>query len=97
MRKIKHTSAFKRDVRREKRGVYREIFDTELEDVINTLANDAALDKKYVDHNLHYNFEGYRECHIRADLILLYRKTDKEIRVLRLERLGSHRQVLGIE
>ncbi|MBR1895259.1 MAG: type II toxin-antitoxin system mRNA interferase toxin, RelE/StbE family, partial [Pyramidobacter sp.] len=43
------------------------------------------------------NFEDYRECHIRTDLILIYRKTYEEIHILRLESLGSHRQVLGIE
>ena len=97
MRKIKHSTAFKRDVKREKKGRYREIFDTELEEIVNTLANDAFLDEKYYDHALHFNFEDYRECHIRTDLILIYRKTYEEIHILRLESLGSHRQVLGIE
>ena len=97
MRRIKHSSAFKKDIRREKKGRYREIFDAELEEIVTTLAKDLPLEPKHKDHDLHLNFSGYRECHIRQDLILLYRKTDGEIRILRLERLGSHRQVLGIE
>ena len=97
MRTIKHSSAFKRDVKREKKGRYREVFDTELLEIIDRLANDIPLDKKYQDHELQRDLEGYRECHVRGDFLLLYQKIDGELKILRLERLGSHRQVLGIE
>ncbi len=33
-----------------------------------------------------------RECHIRGDLLLVYRKPDD---VLQLVRLGSHSELLG--
>ncbi|MCI6261234.1 MAG: type II toxin-antitoxin system YafQ family toxin [Pyramidobacter sp.] len=97
MRTIKHSSAFKRDVKREKKGRYREVFDTELLEIIDQLANDIPLDEKYQDHELQRNLRGYRECHVRGDFLLLYQKIDGELKILRLERLGSHRQVLGIE
>ena len=97
MRTIKHSSAFKRDVKREKKGRYCEVFDTELLAIINNLANDVPLDEKYQDHELQRNLSGYRECHVRVDFLLLYQKIDGELKILRHERLGSHRQVLGIE
>ena len=100
MRSVKRTKAFKQDMKRESVGRYRYVMKEELADVIDALANDVPLDtlgRNYRDHELHLNLEGYRECHLRPDFILMYRKIDDELRILRLERLGSHRQVLGIE
>jgi len=37
------------------------------------------------------NWEGYRNCHIRFDLVLLYRKIGNDI--LELARLGSHSEL----
>lgn len=34
---------------------------------------------------------GYRECHIKPDLLLIYPKSDSD--TLRLARLGSHGEV----
>lgn len=97
MRLIKRTKAFKNDMKRESKGQYRYVIKAELGDLIEALADDIPLAAKYNDHALTRDLHGYRECRLRPDLILLYRKTDDEIRILRLERLGSHRQVLGIE
>ena len=36
---------------------------------------------------------GYRECHIKPDLPLIYRKPDAG--TLRLARLGSHSELFG--
>ncbi len=36
---------------------------------------------------------GYRECHIKPDLLLIYRKVDDDI--LRLARLDSHSKIFG--
>jgi mRNA interferase YafQ len=36
---------------------------------------------------------GYRECHIKPDLLLIYRKPGAD--TLRLARLGSHSELFG--
>jgi mRNA interferase YafQ len=36
---------------------------------------------------------GYRECHIKPDLLPIYRKPDAD--TLRLARLGSHSELFG--
>jgi mRNA interferase YafQ len=36
---------------------------------------------------------GYRECHLKPDLLLIYRKVDGAI--LRLARLCSHSELFG--
>jgi mRNA interferase YafQ len=36
---------------------------------------------------------GYRECHVKPDLLLIYRKPDP--RTLRPARIGSHSELFG--
>jgi mRNA interferase YafQ len=61
-----------------------------LKEVINILANDGPLDAKFNDHQLHSNWKGYRELHLRPDLLLVYKVTAKD---LRLARLASHSKI----
>jgi len=96
MRKIEFTNAFKRDFKRELKGPYRTILDTELREIINLLANDLSLPIKNRDHALTGNWRHYRDCHVRPDLILIYRlfeKNQEEPDRLVLVRLGSHSEL----
>ncbi len=83
---IKPTSQFKRDLKlAKKRGLSREA----IEAVIAALANGEQLDPKYFDHELSGNWEGYRECHIQPDWLLVY-QIFEDILILSLTRTGSH-------
>jgi mRNA interferase YafQ len=93
MRGIKHTSRFKRDYRREKSGVLGKKLDKLLLDAVNLLADDKPLPQRYFDHELVGEWNDHRDCHLRPDLVLIYRKPDDES--LELVRLGSHSE-LGI-
>ena len=93
MRTIRRTNVFKRDYGREKRGQYRQTLDAELQRVLELLIVDATMPERYHDHPMRGNRVRERNCHIRPDLILLYRKPDTEH--LDLIRLGSHSE-LGI-
>jgi mRNA interferase YafQ len=93
MRKIERTTGFKKDFKRESKGQYRTILDEELHAVLSSLVNDCPLDARYRDHDLSNNWSGYRECHIKPDLLLIYRKHDNDI--LKLARLGSHSELFG--
>lgn len=42
--------------------------------IINKLLNDEPLEPKHKDHKLTGQYEGFRECHIKPDLILIYKK-----------------------
>jgi mRNA interferase YafQ len=91
MRTISYTRRFKRDYRREKAGVLGEKLDTLLMDAIRLLAADAPLPARYVDHPLAGEWSDHRDCHIRPDLVLIYRKPDAG--ALELVRLGSHSEL----
>ncbi|MFN5351656.1 MAG: type II toxin-antitoxin system YafQ family toxin [Alphaproteobacteria bacterium] len=60
---------------------------SKLEKVIELLEANQILPLKYRDHKLIGNFDGYRECHIEPDWLLIYKITDTE---LILYQTGSH-------
>lgn len=91
MRTIKQTTAFKRDLKRESKGRHRAYLSGVFVAVVQTLANDQPLAERFHDHALSNNWQDYRDCHIRPDLVLLYRKPDDE--TLQLVRLGSHSEL----
>jgi mRNA interferase YafQ len=91
MRTIKRSSAFKRDYKRETRGRNGATLDNVMVGVLTALTNDQPLDLRYSDHDLSGDWAGYRECHLKPDLLLIYRKADAS--TLRLARLGSHSEL----
>jgi mRNA interferase YafQ len=93
MRTIERSSAFKRDNKREARGRHSATLDAGLVPVLVALANDDPLEPRHRDHDLSGDWQGYRECHVKPDLLLIYRKTDAD--TLRLARLGSHSELFG--
>jgi mRNA interferase YafQ len=93
MRRIERTNAFRRDFKREKKGQYRHDLDSLVSDVVTLLVEDAPLPEKHREHVLGGNWKDHCECHLRPDLLLIYRKPDAE--VLQLIRLGSHSELFG--
>ncbi|MDN5848627.1 MAG: type II toxin-antitoxin system YafQ family toxin [Nitrococcus sp.] len=93
MRTIERSSAFKRDYKRETKGQHRAVLDEGLVPVLRALAADRPLEDRYHDHALTGNWAGYRECHIKPDLLLIYRRSDAN--TLRLARFGSHSILFG--
>ena len=91
MRTIEWTSQFKRDYNREGKGQHRATLDIELFPIVEALANDQLLDPRYRDHALTGDWKDYRDCHIKPDMVLIYRKPDDV--VLQLVRLGSHSEL----
>ncbi len=91
MRRIEFTSAFKRDYKRESKGKHRSTLEGKLADTIQALAKDETLADHYRDHSLIGEWSDHRDCHIKPDLVLIYRKPDAER--MQLVRLGSHSEL----
>jgi len=66
---------------------------TELDVVVQMLANEQVLPVKYKDHLLKGKFAGFRECHIRPDWLLIYVKNKTKLTLL-LTRTGTHSDLL---
>lgn len=91
MRTVKYSSRFKRDYRREKSGRLGRKLDSLLVEVVDFLAVDKPLPRRNFDHPLTGDWNDHRDCHIRPDLVLIYRKPDPAS--LELVRLGSHSEL----
>lgn len=61
-------------------------------DIIWQLANNEELASKYKDHALIGNYKGFRECHVKPDLLLIYKKQN-EILLLTCVEIGSHSEL----
>ncbi len=88
MRQISRTGAFKRDYKRVKATLKHRGIDDDLGAVLRLLVNDESLPPKYCDHALSGQWNDHRDCHVKPDLILIYRKPDGAS--LQLVRFGSH-------
>lgn len=83
---IKYHTLFKKDFKRIKKRGY-DI--SRLEKIVELLANEVPLSEQFKDHNLSGNYNGFRECHIAPDWLLIYQVNNNEL-VLVLSRTGSH-------
>ena len=89
MRRIRRTSQFKKDVRRDrKRG--KDL--GKLKVVIEKLARNEPLEEKNRDHALQGRFRGTRECHVEADWLLIYQLPPEELVLIRT---GTHADLFG--
>ena len=91
MRTIEQDGQFKRDLKREKRGRYLPILQSDFLTILADLASDGPLAPRYRDHALSGDWKDHRECHVRPDLLLIYRLPDPD--TLQLVRLGSHSEL----
>lgn len=91
MRTVSYTNRFKRDYKREKAGQHGNRLDALLLGVVGLLVADSPLPRKNFDHPLSGEWSDHRDCHIKPDLVLIYRKPDDE--TLELVRLGSHSEL----
>ena len=91
MRTIKQSNQFKRDLKREANGSHRQALQSDFVAIISILANDQALAEKHRDHALTGDWKDHRDCHVKPDLVLIYRKPDDT--VLQLVRIGSHNEL----
>ncbi len=91
MRKIDPTGQFRRDYKREAKGQHRATLDADLVPVLEALASDQPLELRHRDHALTGEWKDHRDCHVKPDLVLIYRKPDDA--TLQLVRLGSHSEL----
>lgn len=62
---------------------------SEVDEIVDLIANKKVLPIKYRDHKLNGEFSEYRECHIQGDLLLVYQIIKDEL-VLVLIDIGTH-------
>jgi len=56
-------------------------------EIVDLLINLQELPSKYSQHKLIGNYQGCLECHIKSDLLLIYRSSASDLELIRL---GKH-------
>jgi mRNA interferase YafQ len=92
MYEIRPTKRYNKDLQRiaNNRKLVNEIYAV----VALLSANDNPLPEKYRDHSLKGQYAAYRECHVRPDWLLVYRKDKGELTLL-LVRTNTHSEIFG--
>lgn len=86
---LKYSSRFKKDLKRYK---HNRALLIELEKVLNILVKGEKLPLKNCYHRLTGEFKDCFECHLRPDVLLIYKIKKSEIIILLL-RIGSHSEL----
>ena len=86
MRSYVFTNQFKKDLKLiEKR--HRDM--DAINEIIGLLMWGEPLPVRCREHNLSGNYEGYIDCHVEGDLVLLYELNANEEKIL-FHRIGTH-------
>ena len=85
-RKISIAKSFKKDMAKQ----LLHLASAEWAEVLNSLVHKIALPEKYRDHALIGNWKGFRDCHVKPDLVLIYKLHDDEIE---LHHLKTHSEL----
>lgn len=91
---IVRTRIFERSYGRLKQSGIKKQVINDIESIIDVLASGKSLSVKHRDHKLTGYFDGYRECHVRPNLLLIY-QIDHGSLVLILVDIGSHPHLFG--
>ena len=84
--KIKYTGWFKKSYKKcVKRGYDISVF----EKAVSILSETGTLPQEYRPHLLSGKFEGYWECHLQPDWLLIWQKIEDEL-LLILTDTGTH-------
>jgi len=89
---IRKTKTFEKSFGKIKNSGTKQSVFKDLGFVIDCLASGSNLPLIYRDHKLSGELTTLRECHIKGDLLLIY-KIEKENLILILVDIGSHSQL----
>lgn len=84
--KIEVTRQYLKDLKLARK---RNFDEAKLIEIIKLLVEGKQLPPKNRDHSLSGNYNGYRECHITPDWLLIYSR-DEIVKIVSLTRTGTH-------
>lgn len=87
--KIEASKQYRREIRK---NIDALLVSPEYIEVMYCLQNRLPLPAKYKEHPLNGDWQGFRDCHIKNDLLLIYRISGD---ILELARLNTHAEIFG--
>ncbi len=94
MYELAFSKSFKKSIKRLAQANDYKVVNERLEVIIEDIKQRKTLGLKYRDHALHGAWVGYRECHIRPDVLLLY-EIDDNMQMVTMVNIGSHSELFG--
>lgn len=88
---LKYSSRFKKDLKAYKHD--KSVLNG-LEEILDLLSQGKNLPAKNKNHRLSGEFNDCFECHVKPDVILMYKQHENILYVLLL-RIGSHSRIFG--
>lgn len=88
MLSLEYASQFKKDFKKIAKLPIPDV--VEVGHVIKQLQLGQTLPEKYVDHALSGNWQSYRDCHVKPDLVLIYKVDNSAVK---LARIGTHSEL----
>ncbi|TNH05280.1 type II toxin-antitoxin system YafQ family toxin [Testudinibacter sp. TR-2022] len=87
-RKIEIFSSFRRNAKK----YFLQLASVEWAEVVTCLTQRVPLPERYRDHQLKGNLKAFRDCHIKNDLVLLYKISDDD-NTVELHYLDTHSEI----
>jgi mRNA interferase YafQ len=91
MRTIESATIFRKELKKLKAHPDHSNLSELLEAALAFLVTDKPLPVKNSDHPLTGPYKGFRDCHIKPDVVLIYSKPNKT--TLWLARIGTHSEL----
>jgi mRNA interferase YafQ len=91
MRTIESATIFRKELKKLNAQPDHDNLSELLEAVLEFLVADKPLPPKNRDHPLTGPYKGFRDCHIKPDVVLIYSKPNKT--TLWLARIGTHSEL----
>jgi mRNA interferase YafQ len=90
MFEIYESSAFKKDRKRESKNPRYKDLDQRIVEVLLMIYKNGSLPPKFKLHKLKGRYSEYLECHVKPDLLMIFRLEKNSVF---LYRLGSHAEL----
>ena len=89
MYRLTYSKDFSKSLKKINSGVGGKKIVQELEVFLDILVSGKKIPENYKDHQLHGDLNEYRECHIRGDVLIVYKKEEKLL-IITLINIGSY-------
>lgn len=94
MYELAFARSFRKSIKRLAKSRDYKVVKDRFELIVEAIRQRKTLDRRYKDHALQGEYIGYRECHIKSDVLLLY-EVDEEMLLITLVNIGSHVELFG--
>lgn len=89
MYELAFTNSFKKSIKRALKSKDSKAIEKRIEIIVELIRLRKIIDRRYKDHALQGGYLGYRECHIKPDVLLLY-EVDETAQIITLVRTPNY-------